>query len=396
MLLPGEVSRRHLLAGAAALGSLSSPQRLGSIALEDASFLEGVLRSSSVYAVKVDSTPRSLPAASQSSAARLVRALESKRAVFLGEHHSDRQDHLLQAALLRRLLLKQAAARKPLAVGVEAVQRQFQPVLDDYIAGRIDEADVYRATDWERRWYWSFDNYAPIFRICRECGAKLIALDVDSEDKAKVEVGGLAALDSATLRRYVPDTAGFERFGRTGAFDAYVSYTLRPPYALMQKLGRRMTVSADAETAMTFDRFLARQSLRDEAMAAAAAAWLGQNPGGMLVGLVGLQHAKFSCGVVARTARMLPEGRAAVASVLLNPTPANTFADPSNLRLCDASAVVVADEACLRNEIEVQNYVLQLRYAAGQGAPVTEAVAAAQATAGSGVLPLSDFLVFSG
>lgn len=386
------VSRRHVLAGAA-LSSLSLPQRLSSATLEDASFLDGVLRSSSVYAVKVDPSPRSLPSATLSSANRLVRALESKRAVFLGEHHSDRQDHLLQAALLRRLLLKQAAARRPLAVGLEAVQRQFQPVLDDYIAGRIEGTDVFRATDWERRWYWSFENYAPIFRICRECGAKLVALDCDSEDKAKVEVGGLAALDSATLLRYMPDRAGFERFGSTDAFDEYVAYTLRPPFTLMEKLGRRMTVSTDAETMMPFSRFLARQSLRDEAMASASAAWLNQNPGGLLLGLVGLQHVKFSCGVPARTARMLPDGIDAVASVLLNPTPANTFTDPSNLRLCDGTAV--ANEACLRNDIEVQNYVLQLRYTAGQGVPVNEAVSAAQARASSTVLALSDFLVFS-
>lgn len=393
MLVPHNtiVSRRHALAGAA-LGSLSLPRRLSGAALEDASFLDGVLRSSSIYAVKVDSSPRSLPSASRFSTTQLVRALSSKRAVFLGEHHSDRQDHLLQAALLRRLC-ERAVARRPLAVGIEAVQRQFQPVLDDYLAGRIGEADVYRATDWERRWYWSFDNYVPIFRICRECGVKLIALDVDSEDKAKVEIGGLAALDSTTLLSYVPDRDGFERFGSTGAFDAFVSYTLRPPYALMHKLGRRMTVSTDAETDMPFSRFLARQSLRDEAMASASAAWLHQNPGGLLVGLVGLQHAKFACGVPARTARMLPEGLDGVASVLLNPTPANTFEDPANLRLCDRS--VVANEACLRNDIEVQNYVLQLRYASGRGTPVDDAVSAAQATAGSTVLALSDFLWFS-
>ena len=54
----------------------------------------------------------------------------------------------------------------------------------------------------------------------------------------------------------------------------YVAYTLRPPYAMMSKLGRRMTVSTDAERSMSFDNFLARQTLRDEAMASASAAWL--------------------------------------------------------------------------------------------------------------------------
>ena len=55
------------------------------------------------------------------------------------------------------------------------MQQRFQPELDAYVAARIDEQELFRATDWQRRWYWDFDAYAPIFRICRENGAKLLA-----------------------------------------------------------------------------------------------------------------------------------------------------------------------------------------------------------------------------
>ena len=68
---------------------------------------------------------------------------------------------------------------------------------------------------------------------------------VDSEDKAKVEIGGLASLPPAKLLSYVPDAAGYERFGSTRAFDEYVSYTLRPPYRLMSKVGQKMTMSTE-------------------------------------------------------------------------------------------------------------------------------------------------------
>ena len=125
-------------------------------------------------------------------------------------------------------------------------------------------------------------------------------------------------------------------------------------------------------------------------MASASAAWLAQNPDGLLLGLVGVNHVKFSCGVPARTARMLPGGLDDVASVLLNPTPANTFVDPLDLRLCDRTKV--PNEACLRNDIELQNYVLQVPYAA---AARDEAASLMQATRGSPVLALSDYLIFS-
>ena len=237
----------------------------------------------------------------------------------------------------------------------------------------------------------------------------LVALDVDSEDKAKVELGGLVSLDRAKLLRYVPDAAGFERFGSTRAFDTYVSYTLRPPYTLMQKVGQKMTMSTDVQRGMSFENFLARQALRDESMASASAAWLTEKPTGTLLGLVGVNHVKFACGVPGRTARMIPGGLDAVTSVLLNPTPASTFVDPLDLRVCDRT--LVANEACLLNDIEVQNYVLQLQYAAStgtsaaaagegrqpapRGADQDEAASAMQARRGSSVLALADYVIFS-
>ena len=59
------------------------------------------------------------------------------------------------------------------------------------------------------------------------------------------------------------------------------------------------------------------------------------------------------------------------------PTPINTFggAEINNLRPCDGAAV--PNEACVLNDIEVQNYVLQL--------PIT----------GGSVLPLSNYFIFS-
>ena len=80
------------------------------------------------------------------------------------------------------------------------VQQQFQTALDDYVARRIDEQQLFAATDWAKRWYWPFEGYAPVLRLCRDMNVPLVALDVDGEDKGKVELGGLAALDDAKLR----------------------------------------------------------------------------------------------------------------------------------------------------------------------------------------------------
>lgn len=164
---------------------------------------------------------------------------------------------------------------------------------------------------------------------------------------------------------------------------------------MMTRQGAKMTASTNAQRTMTFENFLARQSFRDEAMASASAGWLASHPDGLLLGMVGVNHAKFSCGVPARTARMLPGGLDVVKSVLLNPTAANSYVDPMNLRICDRTAV--ANEACVRNDIEVQNYVLQLQLPDGNRQPVDqdESVWAMQAKRGRSVLALSDYMIFS-
>lgn len=105
---------------------------------------------------------------------------------------------------------------------------------------------------------------------------------------------------------------------------------------------------------------------------------------------------------------MLPGGLDMVTSVMLNPTPANTFTDPLNLRVCDRTPV--PHEACIRNSIEVQNYVLQVPYAVDtltqhvaqaervrgpESQEQREAALAMQAREGSSVLALSEYMIFS-
>ena len=151
-----------------------------------------------------------------------MRTLRDKQAIYLGEHHPDFRDHLLQPRLRR---IRGERGDRPLAVGLEMVQQQFQSALDDYVARRIDEQELFAATDWAKRWYWPFEGYAPVLRLCRDMNVPLVALDVDGEDKEMVELGGLAALDDAKLRAYVPDLAGFEQFGRSRAYEDYLEYT---------------------------------------------------------------------------------------------------------------------------------------------------------------------------
>ena len=111
------------------------------------------------YAVRGDSATMT-PSVAAIQADGLVDALSTKRAVFLGEHHDAAADHALQAEVISRLRTKIGAAR-PLAVGLEMVQRRYQPQLDAYVAGRLTERNSGR-----RRLGpalgWPFQTYVPV------------------------------------------------------------------------------------------------------------------------------------------------------------------------------------------------------------------------------------------
>ena len=133
------LSRRELVAatglatGFCPMPAISAPAELAETA---------ALRLAVGFAVQSDSTRALAPRVKRlSSASALAKSLgaRSKRAVFLGEHHNAAADHELQAGIIRQL---HSSGRREMAVGLEAVQRQFQPSLDAYVAGEIDEAEL--------------------------------------------------------------------------------------------------------------------------------------------------------------------------------------------------------------------------------------------------------------
>lgn len=130
--------------------------------------------------------------------------MKSGGAVWLGEHHNSARDHNLQTTIVRQLR-QIRGPDAPLAIGLEQVQVQFQPVLDDYAAGRIDLAELRQRVEWDKRWTWSFENYAPVFAAAQECGFDLVALNVNSEDLIMVEKGGLPGLGRERLGQYIVD-----------------------------------------------------------------------------------------------------------------------------------------------------------------------------------------------
>ena len=212
----------------------------------------------------------------------LIEDLAVERVVFIGETHDRYEDHLNQLAIIRGL--HQRSER--LAIGMELFQQPFQPQLDAYVEGRLDEETLLRETEYFERWRFDYRLYRPILRYAREHGIPLIALNIRREITDKVGDGGLAALS--------PEEAA-EIPQEIDRGDSDYEAHLRSIFA-MHPQGK------DAD----FEHFLEVQLLWDEGMAERAAEWLEANPEGTLVVLAGNGHLEHGRGIPNRLQRRLP------------------------------------------------------------------------------------------
>ncbi|WP_094300781.1 ChaN family lipoprotein [Imhoffiella purpurea] len=242
----------------------------------------------------------------------LIDRLADRRLIFVGESHDRYEDHLNQLAIIQGLVAK----GKTLAIGMEFFQQPYQQPLDDYVAGRIDELELLRRTQYFDRWRYDYRLYRPILRYAREQGLPLIALNLPAELTRKVGEVGIAGLDAAE-RRSIPSEIDRED----------------PAYrARLRRVFEHHPVSEQRN----FEHFLEVQLLWDEGMAERAADYLKAHPDRTLVVLAGVGHLESGQGIPKRLLRRVQVPSAIVLSGsnrTLDPADADYFLYPPAVEL---------------------------------------------------------------
>lgn len=211
----------------------------------------------------------------------VIHQLDNKCAVFIGEDHERYDNHLDQLQIIHGLYRN---APGHWAIGIEYIQRRFQPALDAFIDKTIDEPEFLRRSEYFERWGYDYRLYRPIFRFARDHQIPMIALNAERELTDAVDktgIAGLAAPDRARLPEQIepPDTAYRERLRKI--FDEHPG-------------------------GGNFDRFVDVQMTWDETMAASVADYLGAHPGKAMIVLAGEGHIAFGSGIPDRVKRRLP------------------------------------------------------------------------------------------
>ncbi len=207
---------------------------------------------------------------------QLLARLREQRLIYVGEVHDRNADHRLQLAVL------QALPPERVALGVEWFQARFQPVLDDYVTGRIDEAEMLRRTGYFTRWRFDYRLYRPIIRYAREHHIPIIALNASRELTDAIRARGIAGLPPG-LRDELPESYDFG--------DREYDRILRGVFLRHDRQSHE------------FPRFREVQLTWDESMAQCIAGYLKDHPERQMVVMAGRGHVVARHGIPDRVTR---------------------------------------------------------------------------------------------
>jgi uncharacterized iron-regulated protein len=231
-----------------------------------------------------------------------LNALAQADVVYLGETHDHEADHIAQLQIIQELYQRHPR----LAIGMEMFQRPFQAVLDQYLSGDIAEDELRQRSQFDQRWGFPWNYYAPILRFAQAHRLPVLALNTPTEVTQRVASKGLDLLPESD-RQWIPPISEI----RTDSI-AYRQF-LRPIYEDFHR---------DEGMAPSFENFFLSQVLWDETMADGVATFLKGNPNHLVVVLTGQGHVVYGYGIPSRVARRLAETpHFSQRIVLLNPAP---------------------------------------------------------------------------
>jgi len=248
-------------------------------------------------------------------------SLSAYDVIFLGEVHRHAGVHHAQMAVLRELHARHPA----MTLSMEQFERDQQPVLDEYLAGKIGENTMANRIE---LWTNYGTSYRPMVEFAKEHKLPVIAANAPGMVVRCIGIEG-----PSFLGRMKPEQRGWAATDlnlQDGPYkDKFMGFATGDaghggdPDA---KPGERRTPSDQAV------RAFAAQVARDDTMAESIAKHLQENPGRKVVHLTGHFHSDAFLGTVERLKQRMPNLKMAVVSPVESGHAANPRITPSNLK----------------------------------------------------------------
>ena len=216
----------------------------------------------------------------------IIKKIIKANIVYLGETHDSVVDHQKQLDIIQKLYQR----NQKIAIAWEMFQLPYQSFLDDYLTSKISETELKQKTEYEKRWGFDWEYYAPILRFAQAHQLPLVALNTPSEITRKVSQAGLESLTESELE-YIPPKEEIDLNNqdyRQMLLDIYQQHS-----------------DAGHGNSDGFERFFLAQVLWDETMAQTIALFHQKNPEYQIVVLAGKGHLIYDYGIPSRVERRL-------------------------------------------------------------------------------------------
>lgn len=210
----------------------------------------------------------------------VIEKVSKKKIIYVGEGHDRFEHHRVQLEVIRELHRRNPSV----AIGMEMFQKPSQGVLDEYIAGTIDEKELLKKSEYFKRWGFDYQLYREILLYAREHKLPVIALNVPRETVSKVAREGIRALTGEELKN-IPEYFDLS--------DEDYRTRLRRFFERHQKPDEK-----------NFDFFYQAQVLWDESMAQNLNEFMEKNPDRQVVVIAGVGHMAFGSGIPKRCFRL--------------------------------------------------------------------------------------------
>ncbi len=238
--------------------------------------------------------------------AQMADAAAKADVVFFGEMHDDDESHRAELALLTAI----GERRDRVVLSLEMFERDVQPLLDAYLAGRMTEADFVAQS---RPWPNYAADYRPLVELAKAKGWPVIAANVPRRLASGVSRRGLSSVDSlpAADRAFV---AGDLQCPKDRYYENFVAVMGGGHGGAGGAPGQ----AAPGARSMT-DLFYESQCVKDETMAESIVR--GRRDRAIVVHYNGAFHSDFGLGTVSRVVRRVPGVKTVVISAVPSPAP---------------------------------------------------------------------------
>jgi len=129
----------------------------------------------------------------------LIADLNRVRIVYVGEQHTHPEHHKIQLQVISALFDN----NPDLIVGMEMFDTTYQPVLDDWSAGKLDEATFLKRVHWYANWKFDAALYRDILNFIKDHHIRMVGLNIPFHLPAKIAIGGADSL-SEDEKKYLP------------------------------------------------------------------------------------------------------------------------------------------------------------------------------------------------